>query len=430
MGNSRNRISRFVWSAWYLCLLGAPLCMFCSCSDNVAGGSEIGNPIVVTGIINGSDGSPSENAEVLLLAADYNPVDDDPPPDYAVDTTDANGRYRFTPVDSGTYTIFATHSLSGTRLFHHNVVVAADSVPVKTVMLTKTGTIQVNLSSQVDSLNGYVFIRGTPLMQKIVTTDKLFIDSVPIGRIPTVHYIEKGNIQSLTIIENDIPVGPSDTVEIPYDFSVLFVVTGDTIDFDTVTEYVDGLDDSSNYYSYIHREYIKESDGFIITRTTDVLTPDDTVGIDLIFLAYTAELDPTMAALFRSITKPVIVGNPAMYPELGMTGTQEGVDWGIELEYRIIMKEVQHPIAAGLTGNQLGTTIPRMGWGAHSGGVTIGDAPSPPFHPLVFCYTTGDQMAGTSAPHKRIGFYGQNTLLTDAGIALLKNAVRWAVDDK
>ncbi len=429
-----NKIPVYLWRyVQYLMILLLCLLMIYSCSSNVAGGSEIGNPVIVTGII--SDGTdPAEQTQVLLIPSDYNPVEDDSVPDYAIDTTDKNGVFRFTGVDSGMYTLFATDLQNGTRVMVFSIAIAADSVTLEPAVLSPTGTIQVNFSTQqIDTVLGYVFIKGTPLMSKIENTDILFIDSVPVGTIPSVEYIIQGNVQSVSVIENNIPVAELDTVIIIFEYNLLFVVTGDTIDFDTVSQFVDGVNDTVNYYAFIHREYIKEIDTDInvITRTTDGLISSDTAGIDMVFMAYSVALDPAMQVLFRDLDKPIVVSNPALYPQLGMTGPEEGTDWGIDIEYRIIIMDSQHPIAGGLNGTVFGTSIAKMGWGMQTtDGVQIGDAPSPPFHTFVFCYSTGDQMEGVTAPARRVGFFGQETLLTDDGITLLKNCIRWARDGK
>ena len=103
-----NKIPAYLWRyVQYLMILLLCLLMIYSCSSNVAGGSEIGNPVIVIGII--SDGTdPAEQTQVLLIPSEYNPVEDDSVPDYAIDTTDKNGVFRFTGVDSGMYTLFAT----------------------------------------------------------------------------------------------------------------------------------------------------------------------------------------------------------------------------------------------------------------------------------------------------------------------------------
>ncbi len=428
-----NRITLLLRQcARYLSLLLFCLPALYSCSTNVAGGSEIGNPVIVTGTITTDGITPAEDARVLLIPSGYNPVEDDSVPDYVADTTDERGEFRFTGIDSGMYTLFATDLRHGTRVMVFNVAVTADSVTLNPAVLLPTGTIQVNFSTQqIDTVSGYVFIAGTPLKSRVGSTDKLFLDSVPVGSIPAIEYMVQGDMQSIVVIEQSVSVAESDTAVVTFSYKLLFLVTGDTVDFDTVIEYVDGLDDTVNYYAFIHREYIEEIDtGMqVITRTTEGFTPADTTGIDMVFMAYSVKLSQSMQVLFRNLDKPIVVSSPSLYPQLAMTGPVEGTDWGIDNEYRIIIMDSQHPIAGGMSGTVFGTNIARMGWGMQStDGVQIGDAPSPPFHTFLFCYSPGDMMVGTSAPARRVGFFGQETLLAEDGIALLKNCVLWARD--
>jgi hypothetical protein len=140
----------------------------------------------------------------------------------------------------------------------------------------------------------------------------------------------------------------------------------------------------------------------------------------------------------RDLPVPVVVWEPWLYDDLGMTGSQEAH----ECEFvpgsgNVLVKDPLHPLAAGLTGTVrlrsegepaligVGTPGPHAAW--------IATLPGRPLLAAVFAYERGAPMVGASAPARRVGLflYDDTPLrMTDAGWAIFDAAILWAAQDR
>ncbi|MDB5103438.1 MAG: hypothetical protein JWP91_1127 [Fibrobacteres bacterium] len=190
--------------------------LFYGCGEKVALGgdaTETGNARVAGQVVM-EDGLPKMGAEVTILPSDFNPVSGGAVPDSQKDTTDANGRYRFTRLEPGRYNIQVDHKGSRTRSFVYGIKLAADSVILPEDTLHAPGAMSVPLPETRDSGVGYIYIPGTTFRVRINSEirieGRVLLDSVPQGLMPEVVYT-KGDADSKPIvIATDVPVRKSE----------------------------------------------------------------------------------------------------------------------------------------------------------------------------------------------------------------------------
>jgi len=187
-----------------LCIGVCLLFIYCSNFFNTAGDtSESGNTVIL-GTVKLPSGGPASNTTVTLYPATYNPLKHNASV-YHVDTTDINGNYLFTKIDSGYYTIHPVHSAKRTTAYISGIHARNDTVVLPACTLTESGSIKVTLPDNSDPGNGYIYIPGLPVFSVLDNTDFAVIDSVPAGKIPGVYYAEKSSsIQGA--IRFDVPV--------------------------------------------------------------------------------------------------------------------------------------------------------------------------------------------------------------------------------
>lgn len=133
---------------------------------------------------------------------------------------------------------------------------------------------------------------------------------------------------------------------------------------------------------------------------------------DLIVISSTVN-EPALHAAYRDVPRPVLTWNVRAYAGLGMTGSTEEVDFGLQGDDRYAYcVDPTHPIAraAGLPGEIFNTThfdhLP-LSWGKPSVAAEVvaiirGD----PNKAGIFTYEESTTMAdGQMAPARRAGFY-------------------------
>jgi hypothetical protein len=141
---------------------------------------------------------------------------------------------------------------------------------------------------------------------------------------------------------------------------------------------------------------------------------------------------------YRDIAVPVMVWEPSLFDDFGMTGPEESRACGVAASAgEAFISLPSHPMAAGLDGS---VTVVTNGHGEHRLWLNYGTPgpsaawvatwPGRPGRALLFAYEQGAPMPGLpSAPARRVGFffYDDGRLhLTPAGWALFDAAVTWA----
>ncbi len=163
---------------------------------------------------------PAPDVPVYLVPSGHNPCVD-PIAAVRTGTTDNSGEYLFSLVKKAAYNVQAHQPDDGTRLLIADVVVDADTVQNPFGTLHQPGALQFTLPDTVDTVNGYVYIPGTILYERLSEETLIYdngllhmvFDSLPEGNHTGVYY---GILNS-----------PDDPVELIGSF---LITQGDTTD--------------------------------------------------------------------------------------------------------------------------------------------------------------------------------------------------------
>jgi hypothetical protein len=136
-----------------------------------------------------------------------------------------------------------------------------------------------------------------------------------------------------------------------------------------------------------------------------------------------------VANKYRDVAVPVIVIEPALFDNMGMTG---GDDFGEDNGTQVTIVMAGHPMAAGLTGNVAVLTMTAtLSWGAPSAAAQrVASFSGMAGRATIFGYNKGAAMAMGMAPARRVGFFAGEPAaarLTDNGKKLLDAAIDWAL---
>lgn len=186
--------------------------MASGCADRLASGgdaTETGNARILGRIVDES-GAPSEGAQVIVLSSEWDPSRGIAVPDSQKDTTDSQGRYRFTRLASGGYNLMAFDPRTRTRSAVYGIELAADSVLVPKDTLHVTGTLSVPLPETQDSGAGWVYVPGTHIRARVDSEIRIAgiirLDSVPAGIMPSVVYAKGDSVSEPVLIGEDVKV--------------------------------------------------------------------------------------------------------------------------------------------------------------------------------------------------------------------------------
>jgi hypothetical protein len=147
-------------------------------------------------------------------------------------------------------------------------------------------------------------------------------------------------------------------------------------------------------------------------------------------------------AEYRDVAAPIVVWEPSLFDDLGMTVAEENGGCGVMASNGDgQIREPSSPLAAGLTGlvqlvsplrehggsmRRIWTTFGTPGPSAQ----TVASWPGHPERALVFAYDRGSAMPGLgAAPARRVGLFLYDRMppqLTEAGWAMFDAAVVWA----
>jgi hypothetical protein len=203
-------MKRFFSTLRFLLVAVAIVCV--QCADMGGGGTIETTNGLVTGMVVLPGGGPAARTQVKLLPAGYDPVKDTAA--VKADTTDAMGKYSFSHVYPGDFTIQAVQLDDRTRVLITGIHVANDTVAAPAGTLHAPGTIRVYLPGGINSATGYVYVAGTVCFVFLNNhTDFVILDSVPAGVIPAASY-SAISITSSSVIRYDVPIVPGDTTVI------------------------------------------------------------------------------------------------------------------------------------------------------------------------------------------------------------------------
>lgn len=184
----------------------------CSDNSNLSGGTTIGNPHTISGIIVDSIGNAIPNLRLNLLPADYNPLSDITS-DNTTETGDL-GEYEIIDVYDGKYVLNAT-LIEAQKLLYVNVLIDGNDEERGQDTIKSTGVISVYLTNEAYSADRFLYIPGTEIYTAATNIGYNNIIS-PAGRINLAYYDTSagGSIIDEGPNYTYIPVQSNDTITI------------------------------------------------------------------------------------------------------------------------------------------------------------------------------------------------------------------------
>ncbi len=171
----------------------------------------------------------------------------------------------------------------------------------------------------------------------------------------------------------------------------------------------------------------------VVVALDSASAASDATGRDLVIISSTAA-SADVNSKFRDVTVPVIVYEPWIFDDMGMTGPTEWADYSwIADQTQIDIIDPGHPLAAGLTGTVTVSNVADVVTlgvpNTNAARVATQAGDSGWF--TIFAYETGASMVGMTAPARRVGYFLNDTMpdtLTEDGRALFDAAVNWALN--
>ena len=181
-----------------------------------------------------------------------------------------------------------------------------------------------------------------------------------------------------------------------------------------------------------------ENLGYLVrVRGAGAPDPRELQGVSVVLVSSTVfSLD--LNTQYRDIAVPIMVWEPSLFDDFGMTGPEESRGCGVTASGgEALIALPAHPMAAGLDG---AVTVITNGHDTHRLWMSYGTPgpaaawvatwPGRPNRAVLFAYEQGAPMPGLpAAPARRVGFffYDDGRLhLTSAGWSLFEAAVTWA----
>jgi hypothetical protein len=169
--------------------------------------------------------------------------------------------------------------------------------------------------------------------------------------------------------------------------------------------------------------------GFSVTVRQDAAsTSADATGKQLVVISSTVG-SAAVGTKFKSVAVPVLVWEPNLYQDMGMTGTTPGTV-GAQTQLAMVAGS-SDPMAAGLSGTQTVTSAAStFSWGRPgTGAFVVSRTAGSSTQVAIYRYEKGAAMSGLTAPERRVGFFLSDTTATalnTAGRSLVDAAIRWA----
>ena len=161
----------------------------------------------------------------------------------------------------------------------------------------------------------------------------------------------------------------------------------------------------------------------------------DALDKDLVVISesvYSRRINTTL----RNLPVPIIVSEPWLFYDMGMTGSKYSIDFGrARKQSSITIDESGHELTAGLSGEvSISHRNSTIGWGVPGPDAykiaTLNDDPE---KCTVFAYDKGMQMPGLEAPAKRLSLFlyrNSADYLKPEGWALFHAAVKWTLTEE
>ncbi len=170
----------------------------------------------------------------------------------------------------------------------------------------------------------------------------------------------------------------------------------------------------------------------VVVREASMVQAADANGKALVVISESTA-SSNIGNRLSDVAVPMLVMEPALFDDLGMTGLTWQTDFGdAENQTSLNILDRMHFLAAGLEGSAVPVTLTgqKFVWGNPGpAAARVASLTGVSSRVAIFAYDKGQQMLGRQAPDKRIGwFLGRDTAvaLTPAGWPLFDAAVRWA----
>jgi Concanavalin A-like lectin/glucanases superfamily/Domain of unknown function (DUF2341) len=186
--------------------------MSIECTTNLAGATtETTNGL--TGCIRNGDNTPASYSIVKLVPVDYNPVYNRST--YQSDTTDSNGIYHFSEIDTGKYSVIARNEKEMTSCLVRNISLELDTlIKVPDGTLKKSGSLTATFSSKNAVTKGYVYIPGTDIYSMTGSESTVFLSDIPCGEYKEV--IAVFSTGSANIARNPVTISAGETYTVMF----------------------------------------------------------------------------------------------------------------------------------------------------------------------------------------------------------------------
>jgi len=187
-----------------------------------------------------------------------------------------------------------------------------------------------------------------------------------------------------------------------------------------------GADDNAVRTRLLNRDYI------VLVKEQNIVTAADAAGKNLVLISGSVN-SGAVNTKFRNSTVPVMLCDPYLFDDMGMTNGTENGDYGVTSNTALTITQPDHPVAAGLSGAVQVTTTPlEMNFAVPNSSAQIiaawqGDAGKA----AIFIYEQAATMVGLTAPARRAGFFinsGVTGQMTANGWKLFDAVVDWAMN--
>ncbi len=167
------------------------------------------------------------------------------------------------------------------------------------------------------------------------------------------------------------------------------------------------------------------------TKAANATKTSDADGRDLIVISEST-LSKDLIGKFRNTAVPMLVLEPALWNNFGMTGSVWQTDFGEALDQRRLdIRDAAHPLAAGHPVGEVAVTSSgqKFVWGKPAATAKrIARLVGRPDAWGIFAYEAGDAMLCMNAPARRVGWFaGRDAAVafTPAAWRLFDSTVRW-----
>ncbi|MDB4980901.1 MAG: hypothetical protein JWM82_1653, partial [Myxococcales bacterium] len=168
----------------------------------------------------------------------------------------------------------------------------------------------------------------------------------------------------------------------------------------------------------------------VVVKAAAAATTTDATGKQLVLISSTVT-SGAVKTKFRSVAIPVIVWEASLLDDMGMVGSANGFGTVPNQRQLSMVTPAADPMAANLSGKPTVTSAAStFTWGKPlPTAVVVAHLASDAQKSAIFRYEKGAQMAGLTAPARRVAFFLEDataSVLTPAGRALGDAAILWA----